>query len=214
MIKIKNILVADDHELIVKGICEILKQRFVIEKLRTFTSAKSILDDVKKNRYEMYVLDLEFQDMSGFELIKLLRKRHAEARIIVVTMHDELWNVNHLLELDVNGIVLKKASSDYLAKAVNAVMEGKQFCCPRFEQLKKRNSSFRKRQRARHDQPSRAELSVLKYIADGYSSKEIAEKLFVTEDTIESHRKSLFLKVGAKNAAQLVSIAIRQRLLD
>lgn len=72
MIKIKNILVADDHELIVKGICEILKQRFVIEKLRTFTSAKSILDDVKKNRYEMYVLDLEFQDMSGFELIKLL----------------------------------------------------------------------------------------------------------------------------------------------
>lgn len=214
MLTMKNVLVADDHELIIKGICDILNEKFSIDNVITFTNPEKILEAVKEQTFDLYILDLEFQEMSGFDLIEQIRKKYSNAKIIVVTMHEEIWNANRLFELDVNGIVLKKASSAYLAEAIEAVMDNKQFLCPKFEKLKERNIAYKKRKKSKDSQPSPSELVVLKYLAEGYTSKQIAKTLCVTEDTIEAHRKSLFVKLEARNAAHLASIAIRQRLIE
>lgn len=214
MLTMKSVLVADDHELIIKGICNTLNEQFCIDHIATFTDPGEIADIVKEQSFDLYILDLEFQKMSGFDLIKQIRKKYSDAKIIVVTMHDEIWNVNHLFELEVNGIILKKASSTYLVKAIETVMDNRQFLCPKFEKLKERNTAYKKRKKSKGSQPSQSELAVLKYIADGHTSKQIATTLCVTEDTIEAHRKSLFVKLEARNVAHLVSIAIRQRLIE
>lgn len=214
MIKINKILVADDHELVIKGICSILNERFSVNDITVFTNPEKILSEVEKQSFDLYILDLEFQEMLGFELISQIRKIQHNAKIIVVTMHDEIWNVKHLLALNVNGIVLKKSSGDYLEEAINTVMDNKQFLCPKFLELKNRNSAYIRNIKKENSRPSQSELSVLKYVAKGYSSKEIAKILNVTENTIEAHRKNLFLKLDARNVAHLVSIAIRRHLIE
>lgn len=209
-----NILIGDDHELIIKGICNVLEDNFKVDIIETFTNPEEIIGRIKEIHFELYILDLEFQSMSGFDLIKAIRKEHTNARIIIVTMHEEIWNINYLQVLNVNGMILKKSSGEYLNKAVTTVMNNKQFLCPRFEELKARTIAYRRLRKSKNSQPSQTELTVLKHIVDGYSSKQIADILCVTEDTIEAHRKNLFLKLEARNAAHLVSIAIRQRLIE
>ena len=212
--KIGKILIADDHELVIDGIRNLLHENFIIDDIRTFTESENILDAVKKETFDLYILDLEFKGMSGFELIESIRKEDPYARIIVVTMHEEIWNINHLLKLKVDGIVLKKESREYLCKAVVSVMNNNHFLCPRFDKLSRRSTVIKILNKTKNSRPTQSELSVLKYIAEGYSSKEIAACLSVTEDTIEAHRKNLFVKLEAKNVAHLASIAIRQRLVE
>lgn len=212
--KIGRVLIADDHELIIDGISSLLQESFVIDSLKTFTNPENIFDELKTGIFDLYILDLEFKEMTGFEVIKAIRDQQPEARIIIVTMHEEIWNIKHLLKLDVDGIVLKKESRIYLNQAVVAVMNGERFLCPRFEKLVKRSSTSKRLSKVKNSLPSASELNVLKYITEGYSSKEIATLLSVTEDTIEAHRKSLFVKLDARNVAHLVSIAIRQRLVE
>lgn len=214
MLKLKNVLIADDHELIIKGIHNILQDNFDIEEIRTFTNPEEAAEELAVNHYELYILALEYQEMSGFDLIVSIRREHPSAKIIVITMYAEAWNAGQLLELNVNGIIHKKTSGDYLPKAVSTVLNGKQFLCPEFEELKAKSIAYKKLQKAKNTLPSQSELAVLKYIVDGYSSKQIAEILCVTEDTIEAHRKNLFVKLGAKNAPHLASIALRQHLLE
>jgi DNA-binding NarL/FixJ family response regulator len=212
--KIGKVLIADDHELVIDGIRNLLHESFIIEDIITFTEPEKILNEIKKERFDLYILDLEFKEMSGFALIESIREDHPESRIIVVTMHEEIWNINYLLKLKVDGIVLKKESRKYLNEAIVSVMSNNSFLCPRFEKLCRRSVVGKRLNKTKNSRPTQSELNVLKYIVEGYSSKEIAIYLSVTEDTIEAHRKNLFIKLDARNVAHLVSIAIRQRLVE
>jgi len=213
MLNLQNILVADDHELVIQGVCNILNDAFDIQCVATFTDPEEVLEEILRCAFDLYILDLEFERMSGFELIRQIRQVHAEAKIIVVTMHDEIWHVNHLLQLQVNGVLLKRTSSDYLVKAVEAVMDNQSFFCPAFKQVQARSAAY-SRDRKPVNKISPSEQTVLQHIVNGYTSKQIADAMCLTENTIEAHRKSLFLKLEARNMAHLVSIAIRQRLVE
>lgn len=212
--KIKSILIADDHELIMVGINSILKEHFTIDEIVMLTNPQDVIDQVDKRLFDLYILDLEFKDITGFSLIKHIRKKDPNAKIIVNTMHEEIWNVNQLLELGTNAIILKRSSGEYLKHAVTAVMKNKQFLCPKFEKLKEKYAIYRKRVKSKNSQLTQTEQIVLKYIVEGYTSKAIAEALSVSEDAIEAHRKNLFIKLEARNVAHLVSIAIRQQLVE
>ena len=105
--KIDKILVADDHELILFSIRSILSSRFEIkdENIATFTTSEQVLSTVKNTLYDLYILDLELRKLSGFDLIRSIREINKNARIIICTMHQEIWNVNRLLEMDIDGII-------------------------------------------------------------------------------------------------------------
>lgn len=214
MYRIGKVLVADDHELVIKGICDILNEKFTIAHITVFTEPEKVVDEIQRGPFDLYILDIEYEGMSGFDLISRIRERYTDARIIVITMHDELWNIKQLLALNVNGILLKRSSGSYLEEAVRTVMNNELYLCPLSARIKKRNAVYIKKIKNRNSTPSRAELAVLKYIVKGNSSKEISEVLGVSENTIESHRKNLFVKLEAKNVAHLVSIAIREHLIE
>ncbi|MCD7936331.1 MAG: response regulator transcription factor [Tannerellaceae bacterium] len=211
MFTIQNILIADDHELVIKGICEVLHKTFEIGNIVTLTNPVNLAEKMRACPFDLYILDLEFEHVSGFDLIEQIRKEQPGARILVVTMHDEIWNVNRLLQSDVNGIVLKRSSPDYLPKAVRTVMDNDTFLCPRFKEVAAGSSGYKNRQGVVKITPS--EQRVLQYIVDGCTSRQIADAMCLTENTIEAHRKSLFLKLDARNVAHLVSLAIRRHLV-
>lgn len=210
----KKVLIADDHNLILDGISVILGKAFAFGAITAVTEGKEVCKEIKKQQFDLYILDLELKDMSGFELIKIIRDMDTDSRIIINTMHEEIWNIKRLMEMNINGIVLKSSASKHIVEATASVLSGKEYFCPRFSYLKSHHSVCHRNMNGKNSLPTPQEKLVLKYIVQGYTTQEIADKLSVTDNTIETHRKNLFLKLGARNVAQLVSIGINSGLVD
>lgn len=209
-----NILIADDHELILTSICNILTEEFSIDRdcISMFTTSEQVLDNLRKKDYDLYILDLEFNKISGFDLIRAIREKNKKAKIIVCTMHQEIWNVNRLLEMDINGLVLKKSANLHLKRAIEHVSKDQYFLCPKFKEIKEKSQAYQRK--AKISSLTEREKEVLQYIADGYKSSEIGKALGISENAVEGHRKNLFLKLDVSNAVQLVRKAIYYQLID
>lgn len=198
-----NIAVVDDHDLIREGLNAVLANNGVsnVAKFSTAMELVSSLDAGKS--YDFYVIDLELPDLDGFVLIEMIRARNPVAHIIVSTVHDEIWTLRKLLVRDVNAIIYKSGNGDEVITAMNEVLAGHNYYCSRVNEVMEAagdNSAH----------PSSRELEVLYQIAQGKTSREIAAALFVSDNTIEAHRKALFQKLGAINAVDLIVKAVEK----
>lgn len=213
---INRVLVADDHPLITEQIKNILQQYYTINDLLVFNKSEDIINQIN-NEIDLYILDLEFKNLSGFDLVKIIRRKNNGAKIIINTMHDQVWTISQLQQLDVNAIVLKselKPSALLFRVAIDNVMDHLYYYSPSIVELQSRINKYRTGLKNKQSVLSNAELAVLKHIVEGHTSKEIGSLLHIAEDTVEGHRKNIFLKLEAKNVAHLVSITFRNRLLE
>ncbi len=196
-----KIAIIDDHALVRKGLTSVLSENGadVVEQFSDATSLIARMDCGES--FDFYVVDLELPDLDGFVLIEMIRARNPVAHIIVSTVHDEIWTLRKLLARDVNAIIYKSGDGEEIITAILNILDGNTYYCDAV-----------KRTLANADDntqyPSQRELEVLYQIAQGKTSREIAEALFVTENTVEAHRKSLFQKLEATNVANLIIKAI------
>ena len=188
------LLLVDDHELILLGIRQSLEREGTAGDLVAVRSAAEALQALRSRRFDLCVVDLELPDLPGFELIDAIRRQDPAARIVVNTMHNEIWTVNRLLQSGVQGVVMKDSDAGELARAVRAVAFGGRYFCPRFEQL-------------------RREQEVLERIAEGHSTAEIARRMSLSQNTVETYRKHLFAKLGARNSVDLTMRAVARGLI-
>lgn len=209
-----SILLVDDHELVLDGLTRVLETAFVYGEIVGFSDALLVCDEIKREKYDLYIIDLQLKEMSGFELIAAIRTIHPSARIIVATMHEEMWTVNRLMEMEVDGIVLKSSASEHIVQAATSVLSGERYLCPRFCRLKSKYISTYMSRTRRKTSLTPQEKLILKYIVDGQTSREMAEALSLSENTIETHRKNLFVKLDVRNAAQLVSVALSTGIVN
>ena len=177
------------------------------------SSAEETCRCISSQPFDLYILDVELPDASGFELIDRIREKHPEARIIINTMHDEMWNISRLLQMKVSSVILKSSNIQEVKQAILTVLSGKQYFCDHFESLcrKLKNTDtgiFP------NDVLTTREMDVLQAIADGLNTNEIAELLHLSDNTIESHRKRLMLKLNARNAVDLVMKAISKGIIS
>lgn len=191
-----SVAIIDDHELVLEGFRSFL-ERNGIPDVEAFSKAQPLLDRVASHPFTIYVADVELADIEITTLIDQIRNLQPNAKIIINTMHEEMWVVNKMTEKDVDGVMYKSGELHQLLEAIAAVAKGHKFFCKKFQRLK--NSL-----QVQNQIPSDRELEVLAYIAKGYSTKEIAVKLFISENTVENHRKSLFRKLKANNMADLI----------
>ena len=202
-----RIAVVDDHDLIREGLHSILSNNN-INQIDKFSSASDLIDQIDRGEsFDFYIIDLELPDLDGFVLIAMIRERHPEARIIVSTVHDEIWTMRKLLAIGVNAIIYKSGEATEILTAIQSIMNGHNYYC---ESVHKVLDSVG--DKSLH--PSSRELEVLYQIAQGKTSREIAAALFVSDNTIEAHRKSLFAKLGAVNIADLIVKAIDKGYLQ
>lgn len=196
-----KIAVVDDHDLIREGLNTVLVNSGAgnVAKYSTAMELVSRLD--AGDTYDFYVIDLELPDVDGFVLIEMIRARHPVSHIIVSTVHDEIWTLRKLLARDVNAIIYKSGDGDEVVTAINEILKGNSYYCEGVLKALKLASDS-----SAH--PTARELEVLHYIAQGKTSREIAAAMFVSDNTIEAHRKSLFAKLGAVNVADLIVKAI------
>ncbi|MDE5839876.1 MAG: response regulator transcription factor [Muribaculaceae bacterium] len=192
-----KIAVVDDHDLIREGMKTVLMNHGA-ENVNIFGTGTELTASIDAGKsFDLYIIDLELPDIDGFDLIKRIRTRNHKARIIVSTVHDEIWTLRKLLAHHVNSIIYKSGNANELVTAISEILQGKNYYCEGVEQQLKM---------AEDDSlhPTTRELEVLNQIARGKTSREIAATLFVSDNTIEAHRKSLFTKLGAVNVADLI----------
>lgn len=196
----KSVAIVDDHELILEGFKSLMRGCGV-EKVETFISAADIAGILPHRTFDVYIIDIGMPGIDGFDLVDIIREAHADARIIVNTIHEEIWLLRRMLDKGVNAIMFKSTDFTQMVDAIVAVLNGEQYLCP---SLKRKLQGCR-----RHiEHPSEREIEILKALAGGYTSKEIASMLFISENTVETHRKSLFTKLGARNMADIIVKAI------
>lgn len=198
-----KIAVVDDHELLREGLNVVLA-RYGAKEIAKYATGTELIEDIDSGKtFDVYIIDLELPDMDGFVLIDMLRKRDNNAKIVVNTVHDEIWTLRKLLASEVNAITYKSGDGAEIVDAIKAVRKGEHYYCEDVNQALKVAADS-----SQH--PTSRELEVLEQIAQGKTSREIAATMFVSDNTVEAHRKALFAKLGAVNVADLIFKAVEK----
>ncbi|MBU3807055.1 MAG: response regulator transcription factor [Candidatus Phocaeicola faecipullorum] len=210
--KAPGVLLVDDHALILQGIKFIVDGMSGVGEVCTASSAAEAIALIKEKSFCVCLLDIELPDLSGFELLEIIRERCPGSRIIVNTMHEETWIVKKLLRMGVDGVILKSADTNEIRNALESVLRGEKYFCEGFNKIRKR-LRFSINAPDYRSLLTNREIDVLKAIASGMQTKEIAERLHVSVNTVETHRKSLFMKFEVRNAVELVLKAINNGII-
>jgi DNA-binding NarL/FixJ family response regulator len=215
MKKIKLYLV-DDHKLFIKGIISLFEENNEMEVVGHAYSAKQFLNEPPATEPDVILVDINMPDMTGIELTRIIKEKNPKAKILALTMFEDIVYIQKMIRSGANGYVLKSADMQVLIEAIKTVANG-----GKFWDAEIRNTILEKVgaidseefKDLNQNKLSKRELEILYLITKELSNSQIAEKLFVSERTIETHRKNIMAKTKASNTVGLVKLAIREGLV-
>ena len=202
----KSILIVDDHPVVLVGLRALILQDGVYKNVQTASSLQSARDIINRENIDTAIIDLELSNENGLLLVKLLHHKHPKTKIIVYTMHEEIWTIRQLMDEDVDAIVLKGDDPQELLTALHKIEEGKGYYGQQFFRL------INQQNVREQVNLSNRELEVLEHIAEGHSTNTIARKLNISNNTVEFHRHNLMSKLQASNVANMVKKAMQMGL--
>ena len=206
-----RILLVDDHDLVLQGLKRIVECSLPeIKNVCTASSGQEALHLIASQRFNLFVLDMELPDISGMDIIVRIREKDPRARIIVNTMHEEIWFIKDLIQSAVDGILFKSIDSTKIADAIRRVLDGGTYSCPYAEHVR---AQMRRSDEGRREELTLRELDVLKRISEGKNTQEIAQELCVSTNTVDTHRRHLMDKLDARNVADLIMTAISKGII-
>ena len=217
MKKIK-LAIVDDHKLFRRGLISILQQNENLEVVFDSGNGKEFLSHPQFSEIEVVLLDIEMPELDGIATTKILRENNQEIKIIILSMHDEDQFVLHLMEIGVNGYLLKDTDTDEVVTAIKKVYDSGIYFSDfvsriMLRKMNKTQQSNSKIFNYKTDLSGR-ELEVLKNICEGLTTAEIGEKMFISPRTVEGHRLRIMEKLGVNNTAKLVAFAIKNELVN
>ncbi len=212
-----RVLIADDHTMFVDGIESILRNEPNINVVGKCFDGLSIFDILEKNEIDVLLLDVNLPGMNGIDVCKRLVQEHPNVKVLALSMYNEESFISEILKNGALGYILKNTGRTELMKAIENVYEGQSYFSDAVTQtimksmVKSSNSSNSKKN---FPKISRREKEVLQLIIEEFTTQEIAQKLFISLKTVESHRSNLLAKLNARNTAGLVRVAMENNLLD
>lgn len=215
-----KILIADDHKMFVDGIDSILKNEEDFVVVDRCYDGPSIFTSLEKNQIDVILLDVNLPGMTGIEVTERLQKEKPKIRILALSMYNEESFVSEILKKGALGYILKNTGRKELVTGIRTVFSGESYFSKDVTEtimsglMKKQKMSTAKKKNLHIPKISRREKEVLALIVKEFTTQEIAEKLYISLKTVESHRSSLLSKLNARNSAGLVRIAIENNLLE
>lgn len=204
-----TVVLADDHAVVRSALRLMLEGEPEIEVVAEAGDAEAATRYVKGHRPDVLILDINMPGGSGLAAIPKIREQSPDTRIVVLTMQDETAFAREALQAGVLGYILKEAASEELVKAVRMAAQGRTYLQP---ELGARLAS--EPEGAAPGDLSDREVEVLKLIALGHTNNEIAERLFLSVRTVESHRAHIQQKLAMNNRSDLVRYAIEHGLIE
>ena len=210
-----NILIADDHQLLIDGIKTTLAGEDDIQIVAEANNGYKVIEKLESGiQVDVILMDINMPLMDGLVCTKTVVKRFPEVRVIALSQYDEKRFVKQMVKNGAFGYLLKDSSRDMILKAIRTVHSGEKYFSDRLsarlisQELKMEDT------KSLFPKLSGRELEVLKLIGKEYSTQEIADKLFISFHTVESHRANLMSKAGVKNTAGLIRWAVENDFLD
>jgi DNA-binding NarL/FixJ family response regulator len=204
-----NILLADDHHILLDGLRFMLRQELDLEEVFIAKTVEEALLVVKSRPIDLVISDISIPEIGGIAFAKLLKTDFPQIRIIFLSMHEEPHLVKDALATGVEGYVLKKNSHLDLLLAIEEVMKGGLFFSPEINKILINRLRFPADEKVLTDR----EREVLKLIFDDMTNKEIGEKLFISERTVETHRKNIYQKTKTTTIVGLLKFALENNLI-
>jgi DNA-binding NarL/FixJ family response regulator len=205
-----RVMVVDDHPIVRQGLVGVLEDEADLEVVGAFGSAREAIGHVRRLQPDVVLLDLEMPELDGVEAIPLLLREKESLAILVFTAYDTEERVLGALRGGAKGYLLKGASSDEIARAVRQVHGGGSYLEPR---VASRVIAQVQTPRRTTTSLSEREREVLRLVAEGQPTKQVARSLGITERTVKFHVNSIFHKLGAESRAQAVALAAQRGLL-
>ncbi len=207
-----RLLIVDDHQIVVAGIKTALAHEGAIEVVATAGTARECLEIVCSIPVDVALLDINLPDKDGIDLCKEVKTFSKDTRVIGLTTYSQVSFIEQMVRNGADGYLYKNTSEDELIRAIITVHSGEQYFSNEVYQ-KLLNKSRRQGQKQFIPKLTRREKEVLELIAEEFTSQEIANKLFISLSTVETHRMNLCAKVDARNTAGLIRKGIKLGLI-
>ena len=199
--------IVDDHKVVVESLSNLINASGIAQITSKYYDLKSCRSGLAKDLPDILLLDIGLPDGDGIDFCAEITKAYPEIKIIMLTTYKEFNIAKRSLHNGALGYILKNAESREVFAGIEAVSKGEQFLCEEIDILLRENRN------TEVIWLTNREKEILKYIAEGFTTKEIADKIFRDEETVRTHRRNLLVKLDAKNTAVMVSKGYEMKLI-
>jgi DNA-binding NarL/FixJ family response regulator len=205
-----RVFIVDDHPVVIEGIHSLLQHEPDIEWVGQAKNAQSCLGFFVNNTADVVLMDISMPDMNGIELCAILKEKYPGIFILGLSTFNQGLYIRKMMEHGASGYILKNTSKEELISAIHSIYEGGIFFNG---EVGEALSAYQKSSRTELPMLTRREKEILELIAEGFTNPQIAEKIFLSPFTVDTHRKNLLAKLNVKNTASLIRLAVEQKLI-
>jgi DNA-binding NarL/FixJ family response regulator len=209
-----RVVIADDHSLVRQGLRRYLDMAEDIEVVGEAADGAETLALVEQTKPDIALLDIRMPEMDGLEAARRIRDKHPEIGVIMLTAYDDRQFVVEAVRSGARGYVLKARDAEHLIQTVRLVAGGNMVIDPQLVVALAEELSQAKERDRRAETLTAREVEVLQLLAFGHTNRDIAEKLYISPDTVKTHLEHIFEKLGASDRTAAVAEALRRRLIE
>lgn len=212
-----KVLVVDDHQLIIDGLKSLLQDEADIVFAGGANSMQQAIDFVRDNPVQVVLADISMAEGSGIETTRRLKEIQPDIQVLALTMHEDINMIRNMVEAGASGYILKRTNMNEVLEAIRVVAKGGKYLGRDVQEILFNNMGQPEESTEQTVSASRLtqrESEILNLIAKELRNEEIAEKLFISERTVETHRRNIFTKTKTKSIVGLIKYAIANGLID
>ena len=213
--KIK-VFILDDHQMLIDGLTALLSNESMYELTGTSQSGEQALQLIADSVPDIILSDINMPGMDGIEFTREVKKKHPSVKVIALSMFNGQPAISDMMEAGASGYILKNTGKEELLTALQKVAAGGMFFSDEVaaEIMKSMNERNQKKEPVAEIHFTKREKEIIQLISKEFSNSQIADQLFISERTVETHRKNIFQKVNTKTVVGLIKFAIENKLID
>jgi len=212
--KIIRVLIADDHQMFIDGLKALLRREKNIQIIGEVSNGIQAMEFIRKNQPDLLITDISMPGMSGVELTREVKLHFPEIKILVLTMYNDREIVGEILMSEAEGYILKNTGRQELSNAINRIIDNSTYYSNEVLNIMMTRMKKQKNIEKNTAQLTPREIEIIKLIMEELSSEEIADKLFISKRTVDTHRKNIIQKTNTRTLVGLLKFAIENNLAD
>lgn len=210
-----TIMIVDDHEIFRKGLAMVINKMKNTKVVAEASNGQEFLDILEKTKIDLVFMDIQMPIMNGIEATKAALLKYPDLKIVALSMFGEEEYLQNMVDAGIRGFLLKNISKEDLSRAIQLISEGKNYYSEELLTFFTRKYMAPAKQQENPEiNLTKRELEILQLIAEGFTDAEIADKLFISQRTVNGHRASLIAKTGSRNTVNLLTYAIKNGLVE
>ncbi|UQB69340.1 response regulator transcription factor [Epilithonimonas zeae] len=213
-----KVLIVDDHQLMIEGLKVLLEDELWIKVVSGAASMDEAIKILEEQQVDIILMDINMPEISGIDMTKKIRELYPAVKVIALTMHEDISVISKMIKAGASGYILKRTNMQEVVDAIRAVHQNGRYLSASVQHVIMDNlmSPEELLDAAEEDKPvlSSRELEVLRLIAKEFSNEQIGEALYISERTVEAHRRNIFIKTKTKSIVGLIKYALNEGLVE